>query len=374
MQKDPRAAQWTRRDVLGVLGLGAAAAALPAATGPQFPKGAIIRTILKDLPPEALGGGGAILFHEHLSLAPDFMRRWIMNSRPMNPQAGRGNAAPARPPELPAQPNLFMSDLDLMTEEMKIAAQEGVGCIVDGGHPDMGRDFDFLKQLSIKSGMTIVAGGGFYSQPFYPPEISTWSEDQIVEQLIRQVTTQPIGVFGEIGSWDFITDDERKVFRAVAKAHRETNLSIFTHTGIPGKSAMEQLDILEGGGVKPDRIVIGHLGNLVDPDVKVQKEICKRGAFIGFDRQGGPGDARQVPMVLALIEAGYAGNLMFASDISSANQLKKNRGGGYAKTVTIWGKKLTEAGVKDETLHSILVDNPRRFLAFVPKKKHRPSA
>ena len=100
MQKDPRAAQWTRRDVLGVLGLGAAAAALPAATGPQFPKGAIIRTILKDLPPEALGGGGAILFHEHLSLAPDFMRRWIMNSRPMNPQAGRGNAAPARPPEL----------------------------------------------------------------------------------------------------------------------------------------------------------------------------------------------------------------------------------------------------------------------------------
>ena len=376
MQKDPRAAQWTRRDVLGVLGLGAAAAALPAATGPRFPKGAIIRTILKDLPPEALGGGGAILFHEHLSLAPDFMPRWMANARASNPQAaGRGNArppAPAAPPAAANQP-FFMEDLDLMTEEMKIAAQEGVGCIVDGGHPDMGRSFDFLKQLSIKSGMPIVAGGGFYSQPFYPPEIATWSEDQIAEQIVRQVTTQPIGVLGEIGSWDFITDDERKVFHAVAKAHRETNLSIFTHTGIPGKSAMEQLDILEGGGVKPDRIVIGHLGNLVDPEVKVQKEICKRGAFIGFDRQGGPGDARQVPMVLALIEAGYAGNLMFASDISSANQLKKNGGGGYAKTVTVWGKKLTEAGVKDETLHSILVDNPRRFLAFVPKKK-RPSA
>lgn len=372
MHKDPRSLQWTRRDVLGVLGLGAAAAALPAATGPQFPKGAIIRTILKDLPPEALAGG-ATLFHEHLSLAPDFMPRWIANARAMNPQAGgRGNAAPPAPAAPPNQP-FFMEDIDLMTEEMKIAAQEGVACIVDGGHPDMGRNFDFLKQLSIKSGMPIVAGGGFYAQPFYPPEISKWSEDQIVEQLVRQVTSQPIGVFGEIGSWDEITDDERKVFRAVAKAHRETNLSIFTHTGIPGKSAMEQLDILEGGGVKPERIVIGHLGNLVDPDVKVQKEICKRGAFIGFDRQGGPGDARQVPMVLALIEAGYAGNLMFSSDLSSANQLKKNNGGGYAKTVTVWGKKLTEAGVKDETLHSILVDNPRRFLTFVPKKK-RPSA
>ena len=34
---------------------------------------------------------------------------------------------------------------------------------------------------------------------------------------------------------------------------------------------------------------------------EVQKAICKRGAFIGFDRQGGPGDAQQVPMVMSLI-------------------------------------------------------------------------
>jgi len=35
------------------------------------------------------------------------------------------------------------------------------------------------------------------------------------------------------------------IFRAVGKAHVATNLPIFTHTGIPGKSAIEQLDILE---------------------------------------------------------------------------------------------------------------------------------
>ena len=370
---DPRFQKLTRRDALGILGLGAVATALTAANGPQFPKGAIIRTILKDMHPEELAGG-ATLFHEHMSLAPDFMPRWMNYARATNPPpaGGRANAAPPTPTPQPGVP-FFMEDVDLMSDELKTAAQEGVACIVDGGHPDMGRNFDFLKQISAKSGMPIVAGGGFYTKPFYPPQIATWSEDQIVEQLVKQVTSQPIGVFGEIGSWDEITDDERKVFRAIAKAHKETNLSIFTHTGIPGKSAIEQLDILEGGGVKPDRIVIGHLGNLVDPDVKVQKEICKRGAFIGFDRQGGPGDARQVPMAVALIEAGYAGNLMFSADLSSANQLKRNGGGGYAKTVTVWGKKLTEAGVKDDVLHGILVDNPRRFLAFVPKKK-RPAA
>jgi phosphotriesterase-related protein len=350
-----------------MFGFGAASWALRGADAVAFPKGAIIRTVLKDLPPEALAGG-ATLFHEHLSFASDFMPRWIQYSRASNPQAaGRAPAAASTPPAAP-QP-FFMDDLDLMVEEMKAAAQEGVACIADGGHPDMGRNLDFVKQISEKSGMPIVAGCGYYTDPFYPSEIKTWSEDQIAEELVRQVKTQPVGVFGEIGSWDEITDLERKVFRAIAKAHRETNLSIFTHTGIPGKSALEQLDILEHGGVKPDRIVIGHLGNLVDPEVKVHKEICKRGAFIGFDRQGGPGDTRQVPMAMALVEAGYAGNLMFASDLSAAAQLKHSGGAGYAKTVTVWGKKLREAGMKEETLHGILVDNPRRFLAFVPKTK-----
>jgi len=345
---------------------------------PQFPKGAIIRTILKDLRPEDLAGG-ATLFHEHMSLAADFMPRWIAFSRATNAPGGASSARPGAPPPVapptsaaaPPAPPYFMQDLDLMTDEMRAAAKDGVVCIVDGGHPDMGRDLEFLKALSVKSGLPIVAGCGYYTQPFYPPEIATWSDDQIAQELIRQANSQPVGAFGEIGSWDVITDDERKVFRAVGKAHLATNLPIFTHTGIPGKSAMDQLDILESAGVKPQRIVIGHLGNLVDPKVEVQKAICKRGAFIGFDRQGGPGDAQQVPMVLALIEAGYAGNLMFSSDFSNGAQLKSRGGPGYGKTLTVWEPKLREAGVSEETLRGILVDNPRRFLAFVPKHKRK---
>ena len=76
----------------------------------------------------------------------------------------------------------------------------------------------------------------------------------------------------------------------------------FTHTNF-GKAALEQLDTFESLGVNPRRVAIGHVGGLIDPEVRVHKEICKRGAFVGFDRQGGPGDARQIPMVMALIEA-----------------------------------------------------------------------
>jgi phosphotriesterase-related protein len=264
-----------------------------------------------------------------------------------------------------------MQDVELMADEMRIAKTEGISCIVDGGHPDMGRDINFLRQISERSGLAIVAGAGFYTQPFYPKEIASMSEEQVVQALVRQVESEPVGVFGEIGSWDDMTKDERKVFRAIGKAHVATNLPIFTHTGIPGKAALQQLDLLEDAGVNPNRIVIGHLGNLADENVQVHRAICRRGAFIGFDRQGGNGDSAQVPLVMKLIEAGYAANLMFSADISGANQMKRNGGMGYAKTLTVFVPKLKAAGASDEVLRMITQDNPRRFLAYVPKQPRK---
>jgi predicted metal-dependent phosphotriesterase family hydrolase len=384
--QDSRSPVWTRREALGLLGMGAAAAVLPeiASAAPTFPKGAIIRTVLKDYAPEELAGG-ATLFHEHMSFADDFMTRWTgyaADSRrenalpgaqpPGGGQAGgRGGAvAPPTPPSTPSG-KFFMRDLDYLVEEMKIARTDGIACIVDGGHADMGRDIAFLRQLSQQSGLPIVAGGGFYTQPFYPREISTMSEDQIYQALLKQVDTEPIGAFGEIGSWDYITKDERKVFRAVGRASVATNVPIFTHTGIPGKSALEQLDLMEDVGLDPKKVVIGHLGNLTDPNVEVHRAICRRGAFIGFDRQGGAGDAQQVPLVMKLIEAGYADNLMFASDLSGIQQTKQGGGPGYARTLTVFVPKLKAAGASDEVLRQIMNDNPRRFLAFVPKKPRK---
>jgi len=180
----------SRRDILRLIGAGAAAAFARSlgATDERvpFPKGAVIRTVLKDLPPEALAGGATL---------------------------------------------------------------------------------------------PIVAGAGYYTQPFYPPEIARWDEDEIAQELVRQVKAEAIGAYGEIGTWDAMTPDERKVFRAVGKAHLATNLPIFTHTNM-GKGALEQLDVLESAGVHPTRVAIGHLGGIADPDAHVQMEICKRGAFV----------------------------------------------------------------------------------------------
>ncbi len=65
----------------------------------------------------------------------------------------------------------------------------------------MGRKLESLKLISERSGLPIVAGGGFYAQPFLPARNRDLSEDQIVDDLVKRAKPQPIGAFGEIGTW-----------------------------------------------------------------------------------------------------------------------------------------------------------------------------
>ncbi len=353
----------TRRQTLQLVGGAAAAAALrlsASAQAPAFPKGAVIRTLFKDYAPEELAGG-ATLFHEHLSLGPDFNDRFrAAAAAALAAQGAPPATRPSGPPPAPPGPDP-MRDVDLMAEELRTAEREGVACLVDAGLEGTGMDLDFIRAAAKKSGLPVVKGAGFYTEPFYPKKVATMSEAELVRALLRQADDYPAGAFGEIGSWDEISRVERKVFRAVGRAHVETNLPIFTHTGIPGKSAIEQLDIFEDAGVDPRRVAIGHLGNLNDPKVYVQKTICRRGAFVGFDRQGGRGDDQVVPLVLALLDAGFADHVLISGDASRS----------YGRPITAFLPKLRAAGADDATLHRITVDNPRRFLAFVPKRPRK---
>src|SRR6266852_6171807 len=130
----------TRRRALAMLGasagagagavLGRESAAMawlghrdPHRDAPIFPRGAVIRTLLKDMPPDALSGG-PVLFHEHLSMR--------------------------YPPQAKEH---FTDDVAMMIEEARAARTGGIACIVDGGHPDMSRNLDALKRIATESGL-----------------------------------------------------------------------------------------------------------------------------------------------------------------------------------------------------------------------------
>jgi phosphotriesterase-related protein len=309
----------------------------------------IIRTLLDDVNPDSLGAR-AILFHEHLSW------EWA--------RVRGGNAPPG-----PAK------DLQAITGQLDTAASEGVGCIVDAGTADVGRDLEFLRRVAKQTRVHLVGCGGLYMERTYPTEVVTQSEEVIADGLVREARADRHGALGEIGETPnaAMSAVERKVFRAVGRAHLRTNLPIFTHnaygTGpdVPRDAGLRQLDAFESVGVDPSRVAIGHTCCLDDPKAEVISAIAKRGAFVGFDRVTGGlvPDDRKVTMILAFLAGGWVDHLLLSADYNFTARSAARPG--YASALTVFVPKLRQAGVNQAAIRRITIDNPRRFLAFVPK-------
>jgi phosphotriesterase-related protein len=332
---------------------------LTKSTSPAIPPNAIIRTILEDVAPAALGTG-ATLFHEHLTL---------------------NYASPPSAPGSGSQSPTF--DVDLVVEELQAARKDGVHCIVDAATgARTARQLANLKTLASRSGVHIVAAGGYFRAP-YPADIASMEEDAIVERLTQNADTERWGAFGEIGTSIEMHPDERKMLRAVTRAHVRTGLPIFTHTPHAGcaSCALEQLDICESHGADLRKLCIGHISDIPprqDPSYETQKAIARRGAFLGFDTVGqalGEAGASNVPekqkveTILAILEAGYEDHVLLSSDFYNASELKANWGNGFSTVLVQFVPKLRYAGVGEETIRKILADNPRRFLTFAPKTR-----
>ena len=347
--------RYTRREALGLLSAAAGAGVVAAGTGglrlqaqqrftsvepPSFPAGAIIRTLQGDLDPSELANG-ATLFHEHV---------------------GRG-------------------DVDLAVNELRECAFNGLGCIVDAATGRRTADqVRNLNAIANQSDVRIVMAGGYFEDigfSIYPVRVAEMSEDQLVEELVSDAASQGWGAFGEIASSLEMRPDERKVHRAVARAHLRTGLPIFTHT--PHEScpscAMDQMDIIAGQGVDFSHVVIGHMATIKpehDP-LGTHKEVARRGAFIGLDTLGHEMGRSDIPghdkvrMVQDLLEAGLEDHILLSSDQGNERQFNRYYGHGWASVLMQFVPKLRFAGVPEEAIRKILVDNPRRFLAFVPQ-------
>ena len=186
--------------------------------------------------------------------------------------------------------------------------------------------------------------------------------------------------------------DERPFLRAVSQAHLRTGLPIFTHTEHDGcaSCALTQLDLFEAQGVDPRHLCIGHLSDITqedDPDSRTHQEIARRGAFLGFDTVGRAlafappatgrmgklppsfpdiPEAEKVRRVVSIVDAGYEDQVLLSCDFSSGVDLRSNWGNGFSTTLVQFVPKLRHAGLDEATLQKILIDNPRRFLSFVP--------
>lgn len=257
-------------------------------------------------------------------------------------------------------------------DDLVVFKSLGGRTIVELTTEGMGRDPHALRALALGSGLHIVCSTGFYQQSHYPPIVESSSADQLARMFVRDLTDGisdsgiRAGIIGEIGtSPGGITTDEEKVIRAAADASIEMGAPVSLHTPL-GEHAFEQIAILRHEGADPSRVAVGHLDLRPDPDY--HQRIADAGVYIQYDTFGKSSymaDDARLECIAEMVHRGYASQILLSCDISRSHYLRSFGGWGYAHLLDQVAPAL-EGFVGAESVRAMLVDNPARFLAFVP--------
>ena len=313
----------------------------------------MIRTVLGDIAPEALG---FTLGHEHVFGQP--------------------------PPEF-AEADLCLSDETAARLELQDFKQAGGSALVEMTTPDYGRNVAVLQRLSRQSGVHLVAATGFNKAKFADRYSAALSEEELVTWLVAEVsediveppffvsgkafrTTARAGLIKAATSLNGPTKYEEKVLRAAAAAHRRTGAPVSTHTE-KATWALAQATFLIDQGVKPAKLLIGHLD--FKPDLAYLSELASLGVRLGIDQFSKNKylpDADRVALVVALSERGFGSQLVLSGDLARKSYWQVCGGTGFRHLPVTVARSLREAGMTAVGLERLFVHNPGDWLDFYP--------
>jgi len=268
-------------------------------------------------------------------------------------------------------------DEPVIVEELGKFAAAGGSSVVDLTLPGVGRDPEWLARISRATGLNVVMGGGWYRDAYYPVEtlIDRRPVDDLADELVREATVGVgetgirIGIIGEIGTdKPWLSAREERVHRAAARAARRTGLSITTHA-VQSTVGLDQLTVFEEEGADLSRVVVGHADS--NPSPTYHEAIVERGATVEFDFLGMSftplerhGEGRIVESICDLLARGRVGQILLSQDVCHDSQLTRYGGNGYVHLAETFLPQLRAAGVGEEEIRTMTVDNPRRLLTI----------
>jgi len=172
-------------------------------------------------------------------------------------------------------------------------------------------------------------------------------------------------IIGEIGaSQGWVSPLEERVHRAAARAQLTTGLPLATHTLYHATGA-QQMRIFDEEGVDPARVCIGHGDTF--PDLDYCLTIARWGGYVSLDNIGlqhGDHEARVLRLVLELIVGGVAPQILLSQDVGQVPELRGRGGRGYTYLAERFLPALRAAGVEDDVLRVLTIENPRRWLTI----------
>ncbi len=261
------------------------------------------------------------------------------------------------------------------TEQLRTAKEHGVSTIVDLTVLGLGRDVATVREIAQASGMQIIVATGLYTYDEVPHYFQQRGVDHMAELFVRDVEEGIQGTGIRAAILKCATDEHgvtpgvEMVLRAVAKAHRRTGVPISTHTHAATKRGLEQQRIFREEGVDLGRVIIGHSGDSEDLDYL--ESLMAAGSYIGMDRFGIdiylPTEKR-VATIAALCERGRGDRMVLAHDTSChidwfpmemVRQLLPRWSFLHIPDDVL--PALRAAGVTEEQIRTMTIDNPRRI-------------
>lgn len=267
------------------------------------------------------------------------------------------------------------AEIEKAAAKLKDVMTRGVKTLIDLTPGDW-RDIPLVKEVVARSGMQVIVATGIYWEvPHHFRATTGRSVDYIADLFVQDIRDgiMDTGVKAAIikcaTDEPGVTDDVERILRAAAKAHRATGVPISTHTHPASEVGLAQQDVFESEGVDLSRVVIGHSGDT--EDTGYLRKLCDRGSYIGMDRFGIdvflPGEKR-VATVAKMCELGYAEKMVLSHDASCyfgwvdpplREKLVPNWHFNHIPDDVI--PALLKAGVTDEQVREMTVDNPRRI-------------
>jgi phosphotriesterase-related protein len=341
-----------------------------------------IMTVLGPMDPGSLG---ITLVHEHLFI--DLRNQFVEFDTPEKARISRepitlSNYGIVRRNPYAIRDNLVLDDQALALQEVARFRASGGESIVDCTSVGIAPAPQRLRELAIQSGVSIIAGCGYYTYDTHPLYISQSSVEQIADRVLGALeqgiegSDVRAGVIGELGTSFPIHPQERKVLCAAALAFQHIHAPIYVHTYPWAQAGIQAADILLERGVDPAKIVICHVD--VDLQLPYLRSLLERGVFVEFDDFGKEfyidiadrhfaggvfaHDIERVRTICQLLDWGFGEQILVTNDICLKSMLHAYGGWGYDHILEHVVPMMQEKGIPQEQIDTFLVTNPKRLL------------
>ena len=311
----------------------------PVSGAMKVEEGPFIMTVLGPVLPENLG---SVLSHEHVLV--DFIGAEKISPDRYDPEEAFNVILP------------YLMELK----------ESGCRALAECTPAFLGRDPRLLARLSRASGLHLLTNTGYYgaAKDKYIPDFA-WQES--ADQLASRWTREWENGIGDTGirpgfikigvDAGPLSEIDKKLVRAAARAHRSTGLTIMSHTG-PAVPAFQQLEILKEEGIHPSAWIWTHAQGA--EDFKEHFTASDAGAWIAFDGLNRKSFQRYADFLVAMKKRNQLGQVLLSHD--AGWYTPGEAGGGEFRGFTLLYQEflpfLREKGMTDEDISQLMEKNP----------------